>query len=136
VIREGTIRLPFEYAAGRVAGRFLVALRDRQTILATRCGGCALVICPARSLCPRCGGDAEATLEVGPGGILLAHTVVPGRGGFGLIRLDGADTALLHRLLGPERRWKPGARVRPRFAADRRARIDDIDGFEPEEAAR
>jgi len=45
------------------------------------------------------------------------------------VRLDGADTGFLHRLLAAP--GHIGQRVRVRFAASRRASILDIDGFEP-----
>ena len=54
---------------------------------------------------------------------------IPGRATLGLIRLDGADGAMLHRLLGSQG-WHAGARVRARFATDRAASIADIEGFE------
>ena len=47
------------------------------------------------------------------------------------MRLDGADTAFLHRLLAAPASCRIGQRVTARFAESRRASILDIDGFEP-----
>ena len=131
MIREGAIRIPFKYAAGRTGSRFLVALRDGMRILASRCGACARVAVPLRAFCPACGGDELAELEVGPGGIIVAWTETPDAGNYALVRLDGADTAFLHRLLVAPGGCRIGQRVTVRFAASRRASILDIDGFEP-----
>ena len=155
IMREEAINLGFKFAPGELGGRFLAALRGDRRILAARCPGCELVVCPARSLCPRCGGAlSEQLVAAGPGGELLSWTEVPGTGFFGLVRLDGADTAILHRLVplpgsvvrgfpterssnnravgGSRAGWEIGLRVTARFAQDRHGSILDIEGFEPE----
>lgn len=128
MIREGSLRIPFKYAAGRSGSRFLAALRDGKRILGSRCGACARVAVPLRAFCPACGGDELAEVGVGPGGTIIAWTETADAGSYALVRLDGADTALLHRLLAAPGRI--GQRVTVRFAASRRASILDIDGFE------
>lgn len=131
MIREGAIRIPFKYAAGRAGSRFLAGLRDGQRILASRCGACARVAVPLRAFCPACGGDEFAEVEVGPAGTVIAWTETPDAGSYALVRLDGADAAFLHRLLAVPAGCRIGQRVRARFAATRGASILDIDGFEP-----
>ncbi len=135
MILEGSIRLPFTYAAGAVGSRFLVALRDAQAILGGRCPECETVSAPARSICPECGTDIDDLVEVGPGGRLEAWTAAPGKPTFGLIRLDGAGTALVHRLLDDEIAWEWGARVIARFADEQTGSINDIEGFEHQRGA-
>ena len=55
--------------------------------------------------------------------------------GWALIRLDGADTAMLHAVdAGSAAAMRTGMRVRPRWAADRVGSIRDIACFEPGEA--
>ena len=130
MIREGAIRIPFKYAAGRTGSRFLAALRDGKRILASRCGACARVAVPLRAFCPACGGEALADVEVGPGGTIVAWTETADAGNYALVRLDGADTAFLHRLLAAPAGYCIGQRVRTRFAASRRASILDIEGFD------
>lgn len=131
MIREGSIRIPFRYASGQAGSRFLAALRDEGRILGSRCGACGRVACPARSFCAACGEGCIETVEVGPEGLVLSWTEVPGRGVFALVRLDGADGAMMHRLLPPASRVEPGMRVRARFTAERSGHILDIEGFEP-----
>jgi len=53
-----------------------------------------------------------------------------------LVRLDGADTALLHAVDAPRETMRTGLRVRARWAADRVGSIRDIACFEPEDAPR
>lgn len=133
LVRDEAIRLPMRFSAGTVGARFLTALRDEQRILASLCPQCSLVVCPARSVCPTCcaGIDSEV-IPVGPGGRLESWTHLPERGTFGLVRLDGAGTSMLHRLLGPPESWTTGMRVTARFAPERHGSILDIEGFTPE----
>lgn len=131
MIREERIRIPFQYAAGEVGSRFLVALRDEERILASRCEQCATTACPARSICPRCGARTGDLVEVGPRGRLAGFTRMATGEAFGLVRLDGADTSILHRLLAGTGEVAIGDSVRARFARERAASFLDIDGFEP-----
>jgi uncharacterized OB-fold protein len=135
VIRESAIRIPFRYAAGEAGSRFLAALRDESRVLGGRCTSCGRVFVPLRSYCATCGSGTFEEIEVGPGGTVQAWTARADGTVFALVRLDGADTALLHRLLADPARSRSGMRVRARFAAERRASILDIAGFEPEERA-
>jgi len=130
MILEGTIKLPFSYAAGEIGSAFLVGLRDDQMVLAARCATCSTVTAPARPFCSTCNRATDELVEVGPGGTLEALTRQPGSGVFGLIRLDGADTPLVHRLVG-DTEWRPGMRIIAVFAAERTGRITDIEGFAP-----
>ncbi len=130
MIIQGSIRLSFTYAAGRIGSRFLSGLRDSSAILGAHCPRCELVVCPARAFCPVCSTGMDDLREVGPGGTVQAWSEVPGKGTYGMIRLDGADTALVHRLVGDAGLWEPGARVVARFATNRIGSITDIEGFE------
>lgn len=132
VVEEG-VSLTFRYAAGKAASRFLAALRDEGRIYGTRCSQCGRVLVPARSFCPRCGVDTDEWVEVGPGGTLTAFTARDGQV-FGLVRLDGADTDLVH-LLGESEpgAWRVGMRVEAAFARERQGHILDIACFKPEE---
>ncbi len=135
MIREGTIRLPFTYAAGKSGSAFYRALQERHGILGSRCTECQRVLAPARSFCPTCGDAVLETIELGLSGLLLAWTERPGRGLFGLVRLDLADTAIVHKVLGSSDSLSPGMRVRARFAdASAENPHESLLGFEPEEA--
>jgi uncharacterized OB-fold protein len=129
----------FRYTPGVANTRFLEALRDRGVFLGSRCSTCRFTVVPRRMFCERCLGETPDEVECGPEGRLESWTL--GQVGIddesldepvmlGLIRLDGADTVLVHRLVGlaePE----IGMRVRAVWAQDRSASILDIAGFEP-----
>jgi|Deesub1362A_J573_1020465.scaffolds.fasta_scaffold00185_45 hypothetical protein len=140
MILEGRVHLPFEYAAGVAASRFLTALRDECKILGARCLSCRFVWVPLSSFCPRCGRDSKDILEIAPVGTLRSWTVIHEQGvhrpfpppiTYGLIQLDGAHSSMVHRILCPEEHVKTGMRVRAKFSEKRVGSILDIEGFEP-----
>jgi uncharacterized OB-fold protein len=138
----GSIPVSHRYTAGLAGERFFRALADRGAFLATRCQRCSVVYCPASAFCERCLGAIEEELDVGPAGTLESFTVV--RIGFdgdelvtpvvvGLIRLDGADTCLVHRVVGDPGGLSVGMAVEA-VLRDRGARtgsIDDVEHFQP-----
>jgi uncharacterized OB-fold protein len=140
VYRSG-INVPYDWWAGETAGRFFASLRDEQKILGTRCGACQKVFVPPRKTCPQCFNESMSWEEVGLEGALLTFTVarrqlaaLPKKAPvlFGLIKLDGADTALLHMLAGvrPED-LRSGMRMRAVFSKNRAGNIMDIAYFCP-----
>jgi len=139
LIVPGTITIPFSYAAGGAASRFLATLRDHRRIMGTRCPSCKKVLVPARSFCPGCWEDTGEWVEVGPEGALVSWTTVrlplphlpPPPVTLGLLRLDRADTDLLHRIGGDPEGLAPGARVRPVWREARSGSLLDIAHFEP-----
>lgn len=95
---------------------------------------------PARIFCERCLAELEPSLECGPEGELVSWTLVrvdvddrpldrPVT--YGLVRLDGADTVLLHRLLDADDEPAIGERVRAVFAPLREGSMLDVEGFAP-----
>lgn len=136
---SGSMPVAYRYTPGVANTRFLEALRDRGVFLGSRCATCGITVVPLRRYCERCLGETPDEVECGPGGRLGSWTI--GQVGIdgepldepvvlGLIRLDGADTVLVHRLVGisePE----IGMRVRAVLTQDRSASILDIAGFEP-----
>lgn len=126
MIREGSIRLPFTYAAGKAASTFFDALQERQAILGSHCSECDRVLAPVRSFCPTCGNATLVPVELGQSGVLLAWTERPGKGVFGLIRLDSADTGMVHRILGSGNSLSSGLRVRACFDIATDAHPHDI----------
>lgn len=137
MIRTEALQLDFHYAAGRARSAFLRALREDGRILGSRCSRCDRVWCPSEPFCPRCAGDTEGEVPVGPAGELRAWTTAPGLAGapptvYGLVVLDGADSPLLHRMLLPDgrdlrRRMRVLAQLRP--VEQRHGSILDIEGF-------
>jgi uncharacterized protein len=138
-----TITFPYKRSLGPVLGQFMTAL-THERILGIRCG--ARVLCPPTEWDPVTGAALEPDLvDVGPAGTVESWCWVATPTGqhphdrpfaFATIRLDGADTALVHTVdvAGPEA-MAIGMRVAPRWRAERRGHITDIDAFVPGEAA-
>jgi uncharacterized OB-fold protein len=127
----------FRYTPGVGNTDFFEALRDRGVFLGSRCEHCGVTYLPARIFCERCLASLSPDTECGPEGDVQSWTIARRTGDgetldppvtYALVRLDGADTVLLHRLLGPA---DIGTRVRAVLTTDRSASINDIEGFEP-----
>ena len=139
----GRIPVRHRYTPGRAGEVFFTALRDGGVLLGSRCTRCDMVYAPARSFCERCFAELSADVEVGPGGELASFTVVFAAVdgspldrpvAYGLVRLDGADTLFLHRVLDAgDEPLEIGERVEVvlRPEAERTGSILDIEGFLP-----
>jgi uncharacterized protein len=136
----GELAVSFRYTPGVGNTAFFEALRDRGAFLGSRCDHCGVTYVPARVFCERCLRELEPGVECGPEGELLSWTVarvdVDDRPLerpviYGLVRLDGADTAFLHRFLGSEDSARIGMRVRAQLADRRDGSILDVEGFAP-----
>jgi len=135
---EGELPVGFRYTPGVANTAFLEALRDRGVLLGSRCPTCGTTYLPARLFCERDFAELAADAECGPEGELVSWTVghvgIDGEAldepvTLGLVRLDGADTVLLHHLDAGEPAI--GMRVRLVLAEDRRGSILDVAGFVP-----
>ena len=141
----GSIPVRHRYTPGRAGEVFFTALRDGGVLLGSRCTPCDVVYAPARSFCERCFAALSADVEVGPGGELVSFTIafVDVDGApidepvvFGLVRLEGADTVFLHRVLDAgDEPLEIGGRVEVvlRPEVERTGSILDIEGFRPVE---
>jgi uncharacterized OB-fold protein len=117
LVYEQKIDLPDVYTAGAAQRAFLRGLAEGRMVASVDGEGRRYV--PARSHAPD-GCPLTATEEVAPRGILEAATVahhLPGAPAFGLVRIDGSETPMLHRLGEGAQRLAPGAVVEAVFAA-------------------
>lgn len=143
VFVEARMDLAWRYASGMAMERFCVGLREGR-IEALRCDVCGRRYLPPRPFCGNCRRRLSTWVPVADCGMLVAWTVVhlpildgrtgevrPAPYGMGLVRLDGADTAINHYLAesDPER-LRIGLRVRAVWREARRGAIDDILHFE------
>lgn len=138
-----TLTAPYvlEYAykrsLGPVIGRFYAGLRE-QRIYGARSG--TRVIVPPTEYDPDTGEDTGELIEVGSSGIVTTWAWVasprpnhplPHPFAWALIRLDGADTAMLHAVdAGDAARMKTGARVQARWRETRVGELGDLACFE------
>lgn len=136
-----TSNLPFAsmYTAGLAGQAFFEALRDQGQILGSRCDKCQWVYVPAALFCERCFAELTDRIPVANEGevvsLTLCHIDLEGQpldppDVVALVRLDGAQSVLVHRGLGDPSRWKIGARAKVRLRDDRKGSILDIEGFE------
>ncbi|TNE84015.1 MAG: DNA-binding protein [Deltaproteobacteria bacterium] len=128
----------YKRSTGPVIGRFLTALRaGRIEGVRTATGR---VLCPPVEYDPETGEDIVDFVEVGPEGTVTTWTWVaepePGQPlsepfAYALVKLDGADTAMLHALKCGKDALVTGMRVRAVFAAERSGMITDLAYFQP-----
>jgi uncharacterized protein len=142
---EGAIPIRHRYTPGVAGDVFFSALRDRGVLLGSRCESCSYTYVPARLFCERCFAELAADVELGPGGVLVSFTIgfvgidgeeLDAPATFGLIRLDGADAVLVHRVVDAgDEPLEIGQRVEAvlRPTGERAGSILDIEGFRPVE---
>lgn len=142
LVLVGRIKVPYRWTAGEVGTRYLQALRDERKFQGTRCPGCGIVYHPPRRNCPDCVRECEEWVELGSKGVLLTYAVVHRHHpqlspldppfGYGIIRLEGADTGFLHLLHEfEEGELKAGLPVEAVFAAEREGSVLDVRYFRP-----
>ncbi|GAA2201027.1 Zn-ribbon domain-containing OB-fold protein [Streptomyces bangladeshensis] len=133
------VEFPFTRSLGPVQSAFLTGLRERVVLGVRTTDGRTLV--PPVEYDPVTAEEIRDLVEVAPTGTVTtwAWNHAPRRGqplttpfAWVLVRLDGADTALLHALdaPGPDA-VRTGMRVRVRWAEERTGAITDIACFEP-----
>ncbi|MEV6836578.1 OB-fold domain-containing protein [Streptomyces sp. NPDC051133] len=137
------VEFPFTRSLGPVQSAFLTGLRERVVLGVRTTDGRILV--PPVEYDPVTAEEIRDLVQVAPTGTVTtwAWNHEPRRGqplgtpfAWVLVRLDGADTALLHALdaPGPDA-VRTGMRVRVRWAAERTGAITDIACFEPYDGA-
>ncbi|KND37143.1 Zn-ribbon domain-containing OB-fold protein [Streptomyces acidiscabies] len=130
------VEFPFTRSLGPVQSAFLTGLRER-TVLGVRTTD-GRVLVPPVEYDPVTADELHDLVEVAPTGTVTtwAFNPTPRRDqplatpfAWALIRLDGADTALLHAV--DAETVHTGMRVRVRWADEREGAITDIACFEP-----
>ena len=127
----------YKRSLGPVLSRFFTALRDRRIVgVRTKAGR---VLAPPVEYDPQTGESVEDFVTVGPKGTVTTWCWVSEAisthpldkpFAWALIRLDGADTAMLHALDAEEADISTGMRVQPRWRPEPRGHITDIECFE------
>lgn len=137
------VEYTYRRSVGPVLGRFFTELRERRIVGIRRDDGSVLV--PPAEYDPDSGEALSEIVPVGPTGVVTSWAWVSKPSAkhpldrpfaWALIRLDGADTALLHAVEpGRESAMSTGMRVRPRWREATKGEIHDIECFEPEDAS-
>jgi uncharacterized OB-fold protein len=139
---DGKLALPYTYFAGRVGSKFLTTIRDEKKIMGIKCNKCNKVFVPPRQTCDVCMEDIrENWVDVQNTGEVTNFTVVryddkhlPKKAPYvlAMIKLDGADTSMVHVLEGMDvDKAKIGMKVQAVFADETTNTIMDIDHFGP-----
>lgn len=133
----------YKRSTGPVIGRFLTGLRDGRIEGVRTADG--RVLCPPTEYDPDTGAELDDFVEVGTAGTVTSWAWVsePRRFqpldrpfAFALIKLDGADTAMLHAVdAGDESNMKTGMRVAVKWSDERTGCMQDIACFVPEAAS-
>jgi hypothetical protein len=140
-VYHGKIFIPNTYTAGLTGSRFLIELRDNKKIMGTKCPACDQVYVPARSVCKYCYDQLDQWVQVSDTGTLETYTVDGHPNGvqpveppiiYGIIKLDGASTGLVHMLSEVDfEKLVIGMRVKAVFSEKRVGSILDIKYFRP-----
>lgn len=130
----------YKRSTGPIIGAFLTGLRDRR-ILGIR-GSNGQVLVPPTEYDPHTGDELSELVPVSDRGTVTswawiaeprAHQPLDRPFGWALIKLDGADTAMLHAVdAGSPANMKTGMRVVARWRDERKGVIADIECFTPD----
>lgn len=136
------LKYTYKRSTGPVLGRFFGGLRDGRILGIRRADGRVMV--PPKEYDPDSGDALSELVEVGDAGTVTSWAWVsrprPKQPldrpfAYALIRLDGADTPLLHVVdAGDEARMRTGMRVAARWAEERTGTLRDLACFVPSDA--
>jgi uncharacterized OB-fold protein len=134
------VEYPFRRTLGPVQSAFFTGLRET-VVLGVR-GSDGRVHCPPVEYDPLTAEELTELVELGTGGVVATWTweqaprpyqPLDRPFAWALVRLDGADTTLLHAVdAGSIERMATGMRVRIRWAEERSGGMGDIACFEPD----
>jgi hypothetical protein len=137
LVEPWTLAFPYTRSTGATLGRFFAGLAQERILGRRATDGRVFV--PPLEHDPRSGEPLGDWVEVSPLGTVEAHTWIaeplpthPREApfAFAMIRLDGADTPLLHVVDAPAREAVfAGLRVRARWAEQRTGHMRDLAGF-------
>jgi uncharacterized OB-fold protein len=130
------LEFPYRRSVGPIIGAFLTGLQAGQIVGAKTAAG--RVICPPLEYDPDTGDGigVDALVDLAETGVVTDWSFVPspaprhaekGPFSWALIKIDGADTALLHVVNGEVDR---GTKVRAVWRDERKGHITDIEHFE------
>jgi uncharacterized OB-fold protein len=133
------LEYPYTRSTGDVIGRFFAGLRERRILGIRARDGRVLV--PPQEYDPETGEALDELVEVADVGVVTTWTWVSEPRAkhllrrpfaFALVKLDGADTAMLHYVdAGDPDAMRTGMRVRARWKDEPEGDITDIVCFEP-----
>lgn len=137
-----TLSYAYKRSLGPILSQFMTGLRDGKILGVRTADGRVLV--PPTEYDPKTSDALHDLVQVADAGVVTSWAFIaaprPGQPldrpfAWALVRLDGADTDLLHAVdVGTPEGMRTGMRVRARWSDQRAGRIQDIACFEPVEA--
>lgn len=127
---KSVLSMPYTLTPGRAAGTFLAEIGKRR-IVGARFPRSGTVVVPAQDFCPF-SSESDPELVEAPGtGTLTAFTQTAS-GLIALIRIDGSDVDMVHRIVGATlEELKVGLRVEAIWSDDGAEGVLAIAGFRP-----
>ncbi len=147
ILPSGRWNLQSSHTEREILSRFFKELKENKRIMGIRCPRCRRVFVTPRRLCDRCSVPNDEWIEVKDTGKIETFTIqyapmtnhskTPHCLAF--IKLDGADTAMMHYVAGidlmsmdeAKKRLSAGLRVQAKWKEKREGKITDIEYFEP-----
>ncbi len=141
--------IPYLHSAGKHATKFFQEIKDNKRIMGSRCPRCKKVLIPPRSFCERCFVPTAGWVEVSDKGKIEAVSInyMEYEGlpkppyAIAFIRLDGADSCLMHFVGGVDLKNVEKAKDRVKIGTEvkavwkdkgkREGRMTDIHYFKP-----
>jgi len=139
----GHMETDYIYTLGIAGERFFQEIKKNGRIMGAKCRKCGIVYVPPRMYCERCFEKLEEWVKVGNRGVVYTYTVAHiGLNGeklkepaiYALIKIDGADGGLIHKIEGIDpKEVKIGMKVEAVFKPKekREGSINDIKHFKP-----
>jgi uncharacterized OB-fold protein len=137
--------LPYRYSIGNLSVKFFEELKENKKIFGSKCPRCGKVHFPPRGVCAECMVEmkVENMIQLYDTGTLVGFTVInypfvdPQTGGirpfpygYGLFKLDGADTYTMHFIDETDvSKLKVGMRVKAVYKEERDGNLGDIPYF-------
>lgn len=139
---KGDFPVRYKYTVPEHHERFFRALMERGAFTGAVCEKCGTVYVPPVWFCEKCFVRLEKGKEIPGTGTLQAFSVahegpegqpLPSPVVYGIVRLRGASTVILHRVLADPKKLLAGAKVKAQLKPPNRRRgsMTDIEGFVP-----
>ena len=138
----GDFPVRYVYTVPEHLEKFFMELKEKGSFTGARCEKCKTVYVPPVHFCEKCFLRVTGGVGVADSGTLQAFTVahqgldgqkLPAPVVYGIVKLRGASTVILHRVLADPAKLKAGIKVKAVLKAPnkRKGSMTDIEGFVP-----
>jgi hypothetical protein len=139
-IVKGDFPVKYKYTMPPHHEKFFQALKEKGAFTGAKCEKCGTVYVPPVWFCEKCFVRVDKAVDLKDAGTLQAFTVahegpeglpLPAPVVYGIVRLRGASTVILHKVLADPKKLKAGAKVKAQLKPPnkRKGSITDIEGF-------